>query len=640
MTAPRILIVEDERIPAFNLQQGLKKLGYDVPAVAASGAEALRLIDEQAPDIVLMDIHIEGPIDGIETARRIPAELMIPVIYLTAYSEEATLQRATATKPHGYLLKPFSDRELHATIQMVLQRHEVELALRRSEAELRRSREDFRYLFKNSPLPKWVFDIETAKFLDVNDAAIATYGFSRDEFLAMTIFDIRAPEDAAKAARFLEADLPEYMEVRNWRHMRKDGEPIQVDGFSHALEFDGRPARIVVVIDVTQRNIAEEQLRQAQKMEAIGQLTGGVAHDFNNLLAIIQGNLELLSEKIPPDPPISNFVAAALRAAERGAILTQRLLAYSRQQPLESQVVTVEILVANVVILMRRTLGAAIDVKVSIAPDCSRVRIDPNQLENALLNLAVNARDAMPEGGCLTIEANNAILDPDYAAENVEVVPGAYVMLAVSDNGTGMAPDVVRRAFEPFFTTKPVGRGTGLGLSMVFGFVKQSGGHIKIYSEMGRGTSVKLYLPRADQEAPSQDAEIRAHTPISGKGENIMVVEDDPALRQVIVTLLTDLGYHTADAEDGMVALDMIDGGRHFDLVLTDVVLPNGISGPTLAATATKALPSLKVLYMSGYTRDAMQHNRVLGEGASLMMKPFRKRDLAQKIRELLDAGA
>jgi PAS domain S-box-containing protein len=638
MTASKILLVEDERIPAFNLQQRLRKLGYDVPSIVPSGAEALALIERQRPDMVLMDIHIEGDIDGIETASRIPPEWMIPVIYLTAYSEEATLQRAAATKPYGYLLKPFSERELHATIQMALQRHATELALRQREADLERSREDFRFLFASNPLPMWVFDLRTLSFLDVNEAAVTAYGYTREEFLHMTIAQIRPAEEIPKIWDFMKPETPPYLAAQNWRHLRKDGKTIEVDVFSYALPFEGHSARITVAIDVTQRNRAEEQLRQSQKMEAVGQLTSGVAHDFNNLLTIIQGNLELIGERLPAEPVISAMISDALGASERGASLTRRLLAFSRQQTLEPRTISLHQLIADLMVLLRRTLDETIVLDAIVAPDLWHVRIDPSQLENALLNLAVNARDAMPDGGKLTIEAFNALLDADYAAQNPEVAPGEHVLVAVSDTGFGMAPEVAARAFEPFFTTKSIGRGTGLGLSMVFGFVRQSGGHVKIYSEVGRGTSIKLYLPRAMTELDARVANDEADVPHLSKGETVLVVEDDDGLRKMALTMLAGLGYRTREAADGPQAMEEIGRAGRIDLLLTDVVLPKGMNGPAIAGAAQQLRPGLKVLYMSGYTRDAIVHNGVLDRGVQLIMKPFHKAELAAKVRKVLDA--
>jgi signal transduction histidine kinase len=513
---PQIMLVEDERIVAMHLRQQLLKLGYHVPTIAASGIRALRHIETARPDLVLMDIKLEGEMDGIATAAAIPPDYHIPVIYLTAYSEEATLARARATRPYGYLIKPFSERELHATIQMTLERRSAEVTLRATE----------------------------------------------------------------------------------------------------------------------------DRLRQAQKMEAIGQLAGGVAHDFNNLLSIIYGNLDELHEYAGKNPIISGMIDEIYEAARRGATLTQQLLAYSRRQALTPRVVAIGEQITNLTGLLRRTLGEGVQIKLTLRSDLWRTRIDPQQLEIALINLAVNARDAMPKSGSLTIEASNAVLEPGQAIDHTETEPGAYVVLAVSDTGCGMARSVIDRAFEPFFTTKPPGRGTGLGLSMVYGFVKQSAGYIGISSEPGKGTTIRIYLRAVFEEAEPADANTEAAAvslPRAKAGEVVLVVEDDEVVRRMLVRTLLGLDYHALEAGNGRLALVLLETAARVDLLLTDIVLPGGMSGADLGRRAVARRPELRTVYMSGYPADAIADGGVVVDGVPLLCKPFQKDDIARTLRRVLD---
>jgi nitrogen-specific signal transduction histidine kinase/CheY-like chemotaxis protein len=381
----------------------------------------------------------------------------------------------------------------------------------------------------------------------------------------------------------------------------------------------------------------QEQLRQSQKMELLGQLTGGIAHDFNNLLGIVQLNLELIRERLTHDPEADEMAGMALQATGRGASLTHQLLAYARQQPLEPRTVNIETLVAGMAGLLGRTLGENIEIKTVMPAGLWTTSIDPHQLENALLNLGVNALHAMPDGGKLIIEASNKVLDEIYVELNPDVLPGHYVAVAVTDTGIGMPPDILQRVLEPFFNTKPVGKGSGLGLSMVHGFVKQSGGHLKIYSEQGLGTTVSLYLPAASIGAKEETTPNRLEVPASGGGECVMVVEDDPFLRGLTLKILAGLGYRTIEAEDGPTACEIFDQVDRIDLLLTDIVLPNGIYGPELARLARLRLPDIKVLYMSGYPRDAVFRDRMLDTGTHLLSKPFSKAALAEVVRQVID---
>ncbi len=403
----------------------------------------------------------------------------------------------------------------------------------------------------------------------------------------------------------------------------------------YAAEIPGE-GFLVAAADVTARVRAEATVRQAQKMEAVGHLTGGVAHDFNNLLQIISANLDLASADAKHDPKTAERLQNAISAVERGSRLTAQLLAFARRQALEPRSTNVGRLLGDMTDLLRRTLGERVEVENSVAGGLWNTLIDPSQLENAILNLAINARDAMGEaGGKLTIEVANAFLDDSYAAQHVEVNPGQYVMVAVSDTGSGMPPEVVARVFDPFFTTKPEGKGTGLGLSQVYGFVKQSGGHVKVYSEPGQGTTIKLYLPRTRK--PQEGLDPVPSTDTVGGSEHILVVEDDAGVRAAVVDILVDLGYAPLKAENAEQALAVLQSGARIDLLFTDVVMPGPINTREFVRRAQELRPRLKVLYTSGYTQNAIVHNGKLDDDAILLSKPYRKDELARKLRSVFD---
>ena len=378
----------------------------------------------------------------------------------------------------------------------------------------------------------------------------------------------------------------------------------------------------------------EDALRQSQKMEAVGKLTGGVAHDFNNILQVIASSLELLKLKCLPSDRVDPHLTAAVSAVRRGADLASQLLSFARQQPLRPLPTNLGRVLREQDELLRRALGASIEVETIVSPDLWTALVDRNQLENAILNLAINARDAMRGEGRLTIELGNAAMDDPFAPLYSEVVAGQYVMLAVTDTGSGMSPEVLERAFEPFFTTKGVGEGTGLGLSMVYGFVKQSSGHIRIYSELGIGTTFKIYLPRA-QQAEINLVDLR-RTPIVGGSETVLVVEDDPAVRSTAVDILTQLGYRVFRAKDGQVALSILESGVPIDMLFTDVVMPGPIKSTALAERAKSLFPDIGILFTSGYTQSTLVHGGRLDPGVELISKPHSRADLAQKIRQVL----
>jgi PAS domain S-box-containing protein len=643
----------------------------------------------------------------------------------------------------------------------------TELAVEAEEArdQAVRLEERYRLLFDRNPAPMWVFDEETLRFLAVNEAALLQYGYSKDEFLSMTLEDIRPPEDIERLRKNARPAEPALRQSRGWRHRRKDGSLIRVDIVAHGVEFEGRRARIVLAIDVTSRETAQEalaessgilsavfddsplaivvftpdliihrwnraaesqfgwsaeeaigaslftiipeerrqesvemrrrledgavitnfatqrrrrdgtvrevqiskcrlhsvdgnlagfvsiisdeterkrleaQFRQAQKMEAVGQLAGGIAHDFNNLLTVIISYSQMLLGEIPESSTSRGDVQEIKRAAERAALLTKQLLAFSRQQVLRPQTLDLNLVIGELEQMLRRLVREDIGIALSLDPALGSVAADPGQVEQIVMNLVVNARDAMPNGGRIAIETANVEFESAYQLRESEtpLEAGAYVMLAVSDNGTGMTPEVQARAFEPFFTTKRLHEGTGLGLSTVYGIVKQSGGHLAMYSEPGEGTIFKIYLPRIDSTINPNDSEDGASAATSSGGEVVLIVEDDDALRIVASRVLRQCGYVMLEASNGQEALEQCkahEGALH--LVITDMVMPE-MSGMELAGYIADRYPEVRVLLMSGYTRDEAARRGIASERYAFLEKPFTPTRLAGTVRELLD---
>jgi two-component system cell cycle sensor histidine kinase/response regulator CckA len=510
---------------------------------------------------------------------------------------------------------------------------------KRVEGVLRASEAQYRALFELSPLPKFLYDHETFCFLAVNDAAIAHYGYSRDEFLRLTLDDIQPLDDILGSSTRVGGTGPATTRAGLRRHMKNDGTMIDVELTVHEFLLGDRPCCLAVALDVTERNRMEVQLRQAQKMEAIGNLAGGVAHDFNNLLSVILSYSQMLVAALKPGDPMRDDLEEILRAGKRGADLTAQLLAFSRQQILQPRILDLNSVIGDVEKMLRRLVGEDVELTVVSGSGLGTVRADPGQVEQVLMNLVVNARESMPKGGKLTIETVNVELDAGHAATHPDVKPGAYVMLAVTDTGSGIDATTRERIFDPFFTTKEKGKGTGLGLSTVFGIVQQSGGNILVCSEPGKGTTIKVYLPQADPACGTAMAMDAATEIRTWRGsETILLVEDEEPVRALTRTILERQGYCVLEAQSGSDAVLICDQYREkIHVLLTDVVMPR-MSGRELAEQLGFSRPDMKVLYMSGYTDDSIVRHGVLDSDVAFLQKPITPDSLTRKLREVIES--
>jgi len=658
-TAGSRILVVDDNVDMRNYVRRLLGSRWEIET-AADGQEALEAVRARKPDLVLSDVMMPR-LDGfglLRELRREDAFRDLPVILLSARAGEDARVEGLDASADDYLTKPFSARELIARVNANL---ETALLRREATRDLRESEARFRNLAEHAPVMMWMTD-PTGSLTYLNRQWTEFTGQLQEEALGFGAWEALHPEDRQRArSAFLEANAGRAPFRIEYRLRRSDG------GYRWALsaagprfdddgQFLGYIGSVIDIADrkeaeqillqanesleqrvaaaIAERARAEAQLLQAQKMEAVGKLTGGVAHDFNNVLQVIGGNLQLIGRDIAGNARAEQRLQTAISAISRGSKLAAQLLAFGRRQPLAPKVVNLGRLIRSIDDMLRRALGEGVEIETIVAGGLWNTFVDTVQVENALLNLAINARDAMDGHGKLTIEAGNAYLDDGYAARHAEVSAGQYVMIAVSDTGVGIPPDIMDQVFEPFFTTKPEGQGTGLGLSMVYGFVKQSGGHVKIYSEVGHGTTVRIYLPRARAlEDVETDTEVG---PATGGAETVLVVEDDAEVRGTVVDMLSDIGYRVLKAKDAESALAIVESGVPIDLLFTDVVMPGPLRSPELAHKAKERLPNLAVLFTSGYTENAIVHGGRLDEGIELLSKPYSREALARKIRYVL----
>ena len=641
----RLLVVDDmvdyAKMVAEFLRVSGAWPGADIQ-LAHTYEQAVDALASGAFDVALLDYWL-GPRDGLSLLREIRQRgIDTSAIMLTGRGAEEVAVESMKAGAADYLSKAnLTIEELERAVRHALALRANERQRRQAESALRASEERFRALVENSSDALMLLDAE-GRVTYMTSSSSRQLGWTPDQMIGRSVFDFVHPDDAdAAAARMTEViTSPGISVTREIRFRHADGSWRIMEGVAvNRLDDPSVGAIVVNARDITDRRKLEEQLRMAQKMEAVGQLAGGVAHDFNNLLTAILGYCNLMLDDMPPQDPLRGDLDEIRAAGERAAALTRQLLAFSRRQMLQPQVVDLNAIVQQMEKLLRRLISEDVELATKLAPDLMTVRVDPASIEQILVNLAVNARDAMPVGGRLTIETSNIDLDTTYAVTHVTVRPGRYVMLAVGDTGEGMDAATRARVFEPFFTTKEQGKGSGLGLATVYGMVKQSGGYIWVYSEPGYGTMFKVYFPPAEQRTSEAAAEHPGRRTSDGKQgwETVLLVEDEDAVRALAREVLRRHGYVVLEARHGVDALRIAE--RHGDdihLMVTDIVMPH-MSGRDLAERLSSARPGMKVLFMSGYTDHALMH-RELTPGSAFLQKPFTPEGFARKVRSVLDA--
>jgi PAS domain S-box-containing protein len=628
----KILIVEDELIIAADIATRLSRLGYAVVGQTDQAEQAVQLVGQLRPDLVLMDIRLQGEGDGITAADTIRRQYSVPVVYLTAHADEATLQRAKVTEPFGYILKPFAERELRTVIEMALYRHAAERRLQESER---------RFATTLTSIGDGVVATDAVgRVTFLNPVAEQLTGWKLDEAVGRPlteIFRIINEETRQIVENPVEKVLATGRIVglaNSTVLIARDGCEYPIDDCaSPILDDAGQISGVVLVFrDVTEERRREAELLQAQKMEAIGRLAGGIAHDFNNLLTVISGYTVLLREGLGADSPWREAIEQIETASRRGADLTRQLLAYCRKQIIQPRICSLNQLVTDSLKMLRRVLPAAIELVTELTPHDTTIKVDPAQMDQVIVNLVLNARDAMPDGGRLRL---TTFRGETQSGQDPFPTGGPFVALEVADTGTGMDPATMARIWEPFFTTKEVGHGTGLGLSTVYGIVKQAGGHIVVKSRRGEGSSFVVALPGVEDTVAARTTSVVASTFPQGH-ETILLVDDDDAVRSLAAMVLRSCGYKILEASSGIEAAEMV---AHYDdtihLLLTDLVMPQ-MSGRTLADIVRSQISGIKVLFMTGYSEVPMTQSPA-GEAVWCLLKPFTPQQMAERVREVLD---
>ncbi len=635
MTKKRLLIVEDERIIAEDIKRTLLQFDYHVIDIISSGESVLERYEALNPDLILMDIMLAGKINGIETASKIKERYNIPIIYLTAYTNEPILSSAKITEPFGYLIKPFEGHELHATIEMAFYRHKIENSLRKSE-------EKYRLLFNSIADPIFILTKNGEKILDCNDTVLNKYGYAKDELITLPASKLYIKEEREQLSQYLNkkntGDSPVFA------HITKSGEKIIVELHKSKITFKNDQVLLIIARDITkrkqaedERQIVQEQLFQSQKMEVVGKLAGGIAHDFNNLLTAINGYSDLALKKLNNDSNVYDDIKVIKDCGERAARLTKQLLGFSRKQIAEKRNIDLNNTIIELEKMLKRLIGDEITMETNFQSHSCMISADKSQIEQILVNLVVNARDAIEGYGKIIISTTKESLTEKFIKQHNLDASYEYIMISILDTGTGMSKAIQEKIFEPFFTTKEVGKGTGLGLSTVFGIVKQNGGVILVESEEDRGSEFKIYLPQIIAEIDEDEI---AKTDIGNLpigNETILLVDDEDSIRNFLSEILEEQGYKVINASNGKEGLHKFkEINDKIHLLISDIIMPK-MSGQELANELRKLQPDIKVLFISGNINNDFIKEQTPDSNVSFLHKPFTYDSIMSKIRKILD---
>ncbi len=629
MDRTSVLIVEDEKIVALDIRKQLEKSGYHVCGVYGSGEEALASFESADPDIVLMDIQLQGKMDGVATAKEMRSLYEVPVIFLTAYADEATVERAKFIEPFGYLPKPFDEKSLRTTIEMALYKSKIDRKLQKSE-------ERYRSFFEEDLSGDFICGPD-GKILDCNTAFKDLFKFPSKEEVYGADINTYFPDKKVRDKFWNSLKKQKKFQLRELQFRTHTNELITVLANVIATFKDGEITEVKgYFIDETTRKELEEQLRHAQKMEAVGRLAGGVAHDFNNILTVMLGYTSVLRDKAEDGETLSGEIDNLKASIKRAVKLTKQLLLFSRREVLNPQVLDINNLTSNLEKMLRRLLSEHINLKVYLDAENPYIFIDPGQLEQILINLVVNARDAMHEGGRITIQTKNVTIDEQTTAVNGVIMPGKYVKISVEDTGHGIEHENVQKIFEPFFTTKPQEEGTGLGLATVYGIVNQSEGFIRVTTELGKGTAFSLFFTerKHEDQAPEKPREVEDNR---ASGETVLIVEDDENVRSVTCDILRRKGYSILEAKNGGEALLICEKSKEsIDLVLSDYILPF-LNGDEMAERLLQIIPQLKFVFMSANLNLENEIHSFTQQPVRVLRKPFEVDELADVVRKTLD---